>query len=115
MISESTKQTTAGITKNKRAIASTSINVSIVPALAEIVEMTPTNPEVPMPEPAASHVILKRQVAIGPVIAEAIIGGSIIIGFLNTFGICNMEVPIPCAIKPAKRFSLKDCTAKPII
>ena len=38
---------------------------------------------------------LNRQVARGPVTAEARVGGSQIRGFFTMLGICSMEVPMP--------------------
>ena len=53
--------------------------------------------------------------AIGPVIAEVMIGGIQIRGFLTMLPICSMEVPIPWETSPPHLFSLKDITAKPTI
>ena len=55
------------------------------------------------------------QVAIGPVIAAASVGGTHTQGFLIILGTCSMDVPIPCAIRPPHLFSLKLITAKPTI
>ena len=62
-----------------------------------ITPIWPTRPQVPMPlETAAPFIsILKRQVAIGPVIAEASVGGIQIFGFLMIFGIWSILVPKP--------------------
>ena len=57
----------------------------------------------------------KMQVATGPVIAAARVGGSQMRGFLTILPICSMEVPSPCATKPPQPFSAKLMTAKPII
>ena len=56
-----------------------------------------------------------RQVAKGPVIMEARMGGIQIRGFLMMLGICSMLVPMPWATRPPQRFSLKLMTAKPTI
>ena len=55
------------------------------------------------------------QVATGPVIAAARVGGSQMRGFLTILPICSMEVPSPCATRPPQPFSAKLMTAKPII
>ncbi len=57
----------------------------------------PTKPQVPIPEDTAVPFIcnLKRQVAIGPVMADVRIGAIQILGFLTIFPIWSMEVPIP--------------------
>ena len=73
---------------------------------------TPTSPLVPIPPPDAPHFNANTQVDSGPHIALDIIIGSIIWGFFIIFGICNIEVPSPCAIRPPQRFSLKLATAK---
>ena len=57
----------------------------------------------------------KTQVAIGPVIAEVIIGASQMRGFLTMLGIWSIEVPMPWLTRPPQRFSRKDITAKPTI
>ena len=75
----------------------------------------PTNPDVPIPAPAALFVILRIHVETGPVIADAKVGGTSIHGFFNIFGTWSIEVPIPCAKRPAIPFSLKLITANPII
>ena len=70
-----------------------------------------------MPEATASPFIFMRkiQVAIGPVTADASVGGIQISGFLTIFPICSIEVPMPCAKRPLHLFSLKLITAKPTI
>ena len=77
----------------------------------------PQKPQVPMPELTGAPFIcnLKMQVAMGPVMAEARMGGIQILGFLTMLGICSMLVPTPWATRPPQRFSLKLMTAKPII
>ena len=47
--------------------------------------------------------------------ALATTAGNKIIGFLSTFGICNILVPSPWDITPLRPLSLKLATAKPII
>src|SRR5699024_11264977 len=67
--------------------------------------MGPTRPQVPMPlATAMPFSILKRQVAMGPVMAEARVGGSQIRGFLAMFPICSMLVPRPWAATPPQPF-----------
>lgn len=68
----------------------------------------PTRPQVPIPELTAGPFISKWkiQVATGPVIAEARIGGIHVFGFLMIFGICSILVPIPCDTRPPIPFSL---------
>ena len=51
----------------------------------------------------------------GPVTAEAAIGGTQIQGFLTILPICSIEVPMPWETSPPHLFSLKDITAKPTI
>src|SRR5574344_2303585 len=68
-----------------------------------------------MPEPAGNVCIFNKQVAIGPMIAEASVAGIQMRQFLTMLGICSMDVPIPCAQKPLKPLSLKLMTANPII
>ena len=77
----------------------------------------PSIPQVPMPEKIAVPCIssLKKQVARGPVMAEAMMGGNQTSGLRTMLGIWSMEVPSPWERSPAKRFSLKDMTAKPTI
>ena len=69
------------------------------------VDTCPTSPLVPIPDPTALLSIWKIEVEIGPKIALAKVGGSHIQGFLIIFGICNIEVPIPCEMKPPIPFS----------
>lgn len=77
----------------------------------------PSSPQVPMPELMAAPyiLILKTQVASGPVIAEASVGGSYIAGWRIILGIWSMLVPIPCESSPPHLLSRKDMTAKPTI
>lgn len=84
-------------------------------SIAFMVPICPTNPQVPMPDPSGVFSILKIIVEIGPRIADAMIDGSQIIGFLIIFGICSIEVPIPCASSPSKPLSLYEITANPIM
>ena len=56
-------------------------------ALASIVPKTPTSPLVPIPPPEALHFSPNNLVDKGPTIAEAIISGTIIIGFFIRLGI----------------------------
>lgn len=86
-----------------------------IPSIAFMVPICPTNPQVPMPDPSGVFSILKIIVEIGPRIADAIMDGSQIIGFLMMFGICSIEVPIPCASSPSKPLSLYEITANPIM
>ena len=60
-------------------------------------------------------VSLKMQVAMGPVMAEASVGGIQMRGFLTMLPIWSMEVPRPWLMMPPQRFSRKDMTAKPTI
>ena len=70
-----------------------------------------------MPEETGAPFIssLKRQVAKGPVMAEAKMGGIQILGFFTMLGIWSILVPMPCATKPPQRLSRKLITAKPTI
>lgn len=63
--------------------------------MAAKVEICPTSPLVPIPEPSGVFSSLKTIVDTGPRIADESIGGIIIRGFLTMFGICSMEVPRP--------------------
>ena len=63
--------------------------------IAVKVEICPTKPHVPMPAPIGEFSSLKIIVENGPSIAEAIVGGIKIFGFLIIFGICNILVPSP--------------------
>ena len=63
--------------------------------MAVMVPICPTNPLVPIPEPRGMFSILKIVVAIGPVMADASVGGIHIFQFLRILGICNIEVPSP--------------------
>lgn len=83
--------------------------------IAVKVEICPTKPHVPIPAPIGEFSSLKTIVETGPSIADARVGGINIFGFLIMFGICNMLVPSPWAIKPWVLFSLNEVTAKPII
>ena len=56
-----------------------------------------------------------RQVAMGPVMAEARVGGIQIRGLRTMLPIWSMEVPSPWDTSPPHRFSRKDNTAKPTI
>ena len=56
-----------------------------------------------------------RQVASGPVMAEASVGGIHIRGLRTMLPIWSMLVPNPCAARPPQRFSGKLMTAKPTI
>ncbi|CUP82252.1 Uncharacterised protein [Anaerotruncus colihominis] len=60
-----------------------------------------------MPEEIGAPFMVKpnTQVAIGPVIAAASVGGSHRIGFLSRLGTSSMEVPKPIAVKPPNLFS----------
>ena len=80
-----------------------------------MVPKMPTRPEVPMPPPTALQRSSKTQVERGPTIALATMGGSMICGRRMRLGICNMLVPMPCAMSPPHLFSRKDWTAKPTI
>ena len=51
----------------------------------------------------------------GPVMAEARVGGIQMRGLRTILGTCSMEVPSPWDTRPPQPFSLKDITAKPII
>ena len=75
----------------------------------------PTKPDVPIPPPAGLFSILHTNVAIGPNIALATIGGIQIIGFLIIFGTWSIDVPNPWAKSPFHLFALKLITAKPTI
>ena len=77
----------------------------------------PTRPHVPMPDETAGPFIcsLNRQVASGPVTAEATIGGIQMRGLRTMLPICSILVPMPCEISPPQRFSRKLMTAKPTI
>ena len=55
------------------------------------------------------------QVAMGPVMAAAKVGGIQMRGFFTMLPIWSIEVPKPCARRPPQRFSRKLNTAKPII
>ena len=70
-----------------------------------------------MPEATGAPFICMRktQVAIGPVMAEVMMGGSQIKGLRTILPICSMEVPMPCETSPPHLFSLKDMNAKPTI
>ena len=70
-----------------------------------------------MPDEMAGPFILswKMQVAMGPVITEANVGGIQMRGLRTILPICNIDVPKPCEINPPQRFSLKLITAKPTI
>ena len=57
----------------------------------------------------------KIQVAIGPVTAEASVGGIHIFGFFTILPIWSIEVPSPWETTPPQPFSRKDITAKPTI
>ena len=59
--------------------------------------------------------IWNRQVEMGPVMAEASVGGIQMRGFLTMLPICSMLVPSPCDSRPPQRFSGKLMTAKPTI
>ena len=62
----------------------------------------PTSPQVPMPLDTAGPFISRwnRQVASGPVTAEASVGAIQMRGLLRMLGICSMEVPRPWLISP---------------
>ena len=77
----------------------------------------PTKPHVPIPLETAGPFICRRktQVARGPVMALATIGGIQVFGFLIILGICSMLVPRPCETRPPTPFSFQLITAKPII
>ena len=68
----------------------------------------PTRPQVPMPEEMAGPFISRRnrQVASGPVMTEASVGGIHTRGFLRMLGICSMLVPMPWLTRPPTPFSL---------
>ena len=83
--------------------------------LARTVSITPTSPDVPIPPPDAVDLSLNITVENGPAIMLEITAGYNIDGFLIMFGICNIEVPNPCANNPLHLFSLKLATANPII
>ena len=51
----------------------------------------------------------------GPVKAEASVGGIQMRGLRRILGICSMEVPSPWLTRPPTPFSRKDITAKPTI
>ena len=70
-----------------------------------------------MPELMGAPFISRRnrQVAMGPVTAEARVGGIQIRGFFTMLGIWSIEVPIPWDTRPPQRFSRKDIHAKPTI
>ena len=82
-----------------------------------ITPIAPTRPEVPIPDEIAGPLfrIWNTQVAIGPVIAEVITGGSQRTGFFIRFGTWSMEVPRPCATNPPIPLSGKLKIAKPSI
>ena len=79
--------------------------------------MGPHRPQVPIPELMGAPFIcsLNRQVEMGPVMADAKVGGSQMRGLRTMLPICSMEVPRPWLIRPPQRFSRKDSTAKPTI
>ena len=79
--------------------------------------MGPQRPHVPMPELMAAPFIcsLNTQVAMGPVTAEASVGGIQMRGLRTILPICSMEVPSPWLNRPPQRFSRKLITAKPTI
>ena len=61
------------------------------PSLA-ITPIGPTRPQVPMPLATPTPFsILKTQEAMGPVIAETIVGGSHMRGFFTMLPICSMH------------------------
>ena len=70
-----------------------------------------------MPEDMAGPFISSRnrQVASGPVMAEASVGGIHIRGLRTMLPICSILVPSPWAARPPQRFSGKLMTAKPTI
>ena len=70
-----------------------------------------------MPELISAPFIcsLNTQVAMGPVMAEASVGGSQMRGLRTMLAIWSMEVPRPWLTRPPQRFSRKDRTAKPTI
>ena len=70
------------------------------PPMASKVEIWPTRPEVPIPDPRGVFSILKATVASGPKIIDARVGGSQIFGFLTMLGIWSIEVPKPWAKSP---------------
>ena len=61
--------------------------------MAAKVDICPTSPLVPIPEPRGVFSSLKTIVETGPRIADESIGGIIIRGFLTMLGICSMDVP----------------------
>ena len=77
--------------------------------------MGPTSPQVPMPEPMGMFSRWNTQVANGPVMAAAKVGGIQMRGFFTMLPIWSIEVPKPCAKSPPQRFSRKLKTANPII
>ena len=58
---------------------------------------------------------LKRQVAIGPVMADTNVGAIQTLGFLTILPIWSMLVPSPCDMMPFQPFSRKLSTANPTI
>ena len=97
---------TAGKIKQIKAIASQSMPVmaAFAPVATSLTQpaytpMGPTMPQVPIPEatpPAGSFIWnWNTQVAIGPVMAEANVGGIQILGFFTILPIWSMEVPKP--------------------
>ena len=83
---------TAGNTKQIKTRPNQSIKPGVI-AEAPWPVQTRERREAPTAAPFIS--ILKRQVARGPVIALAIIGGSHTLGFLIMLGICSILVPSP--------------------
>ena len=85
----------------------------VLPPIVFKVSIIPTSPLVPMPDPMGLFSILNNTVAMGPVIADTITAGIQHFGFLNRFGICNIDVPRPWAAIPPHPFSLKLKNANP--
>ena len=68
----------------------------------------PTRPHVPIPEDTGAPFISRRnrQVATGPVMADASVGGIHTRGLRTMLPICSMLVPSPWAASPPQRFSV---------
>ena len=92
-------------------------SMEVMPALAPLATsftqpvytpIWPTRPQVPMPEEMGAPFIWKwnRQVAMGPVMALASVGGIQMRGLRTMLPICSMLVPMPWLTRPPTPFSL---------
>ena len=95
------------------ATQSMGVMAALVPAAISFTQpvytpIWPTRPQVPMPEETAAPFISKwnRQVASGPVMAEASVGAIQIRGFLMILPIWSILVPRPWLTRPPTPFSL---------